>query len=301
MKDFPSCFGENAVQVSDSSSSSSNHNKTAQNLVTCVYRCQLRGRPCSVTVTWTKNLMGQALGVGIDDHNNNSLCKLDVKPWLFSKWKGTKTLESHLGKIDIYWDLSSAKFGSSSEPLQGFYLGIVSNKRMVLLLGDMRKEAFKKTGATSLPGNSLFVAKREHIFGKRVFNTKTRFCENGRLHDLSVECETSRVSDLCLVVRVDTKTVMKVKRLQWKFRGNHTILVDGLNVEVFWDVYNWLFGTSLENAVFMFKTAVSAEKVCASQTVMDPQTVHWSWSQRFQDSESQFLGFSLILNAWKNE
>lgn len=301
MKDFPSCFGENGVQVADFSSSSSSTNRAAQNLVTCVYQCRLRGRSCLITVTWSKNLMGQGLSVGIDDNNNQCLCKVDIKPWLFSKKKGSKTMDVDSTKIDIYWDLSSAKFGSGPEPLDGFYFGVVFNRQMILLLGDMRKEAFKKTGVTPVPCNAIFIAKREHLFGKKVFSTKAQFCDDGQVHDLMIECDTIGVNDPCLVIRVDRKTVMQVKRLRWKFRGNHTILVDGLAVEVFWDVHGWLFGTSLGNAVFMFNTSLSAEKLWASQSLCDPNSLSWSWSQRFQDSQSKCLGFSLILYAWKNE
>ncbi|KAI8028278.1 hypothetical protein LOK49_LG02G01812 [Camellia lanceoleosa] len=142
MKDFPSCFGENGVQVADFSSSSTN--RTAQNLVSCVYQCRLRGRSCLITVTWSKNLMGQGLSVGIDDSSNQCVCKVDIKPWLFSKRKGSKSLEADSSKIDIYWDLSSAKFGSGPEPLEGFYMGVVSNRQMILLLGDMRKKLSRK-------------------------------------------------------------------------------------------------------------------------------------------------------------
>ncbi|THG09635.1 hypothetical protein TEA_022167 [Camellia sinensis var. sinensis] len=244
MRDFPSCFGENGVQVADFSSSNSS-NKTAQNLVSCVYQCRIRGRSCSITVSWSKNLMGQGLSVGIDDNTSQCLCKVDVKPWLFSKKKGSKTLEANYSKIDIYWDLSSAKFGSGPEPSEGFYVGVVSNRQMILLLGDMRKEAFKKTGATLVPSNAVFIGKREHIFGKKIFGTKAQFCDNGQLHDLRIECDTSNANDPCLTIRIDSKTVMQVKRLQWKFRGNDSILVDGLAVEVFWDVHNWLFGAQV--------------------------------------------------------
>ncbi|CBI34200.3 unnamed protein product, partial [Vitis vinifera] len=249
MRDFPSCFGENGVQVADSSSS--NATKTAQNLVTCV------------------------------------LCKVDIKPWLFSKRKGSKSLEANSSKIDIYWDFSSAKFGSGPEPLEGFYVGVVFDRQMVLLLGDLRKEAFKKTNATPVPSNAVFIAKRENIFGKKVFRTKAQFCDNGQIHDLMIECDTIGVTDPYLVIRVDSKIVMQVKQLRWKFRGNHTIAVDGLAVEVFWDVHNWLFSTTLGNAVFLFKTCLSAEKLWASQPLSDPN--------------SQALSFSLILHALKNE
>lgn len=298
MRDFPSCFGENGVQVADSSSS--NTSKNAQNLVTCVYQCRIRGRSCLITITWSKNLMGQGLSVGIDDSANHCLCKVDIKPWLFSKRKGSKSLEAYSCKIDVYWDLSSAKFGSGPEPSEGFYVAVVVDRQMALLLGDMRKEAFKKTGATPIPSNSVFVAKREHVFGKKAFRTKAQFCDNGQIHDLVIECDTIGVSDPCLLLRVDCKTVMQVKQLRWKFRGNHTILVDGLAIELFWDVHNWLFGTSVGNAVFMFKTCSSAEKLWASQPLSDPNVLPWS-SQRFLDSRSQNLGFSLILYAWKHE
>ncbi|KAH7571932.1 hypothetical protein JRO89_XS04G0168700 [Xanthoceras sorbifolium] len=245
--------------------------------------------------------MGQGLSIGIDDAANHCLCKVDIKPWLFSKRKGSKSLEAYSCKIDIYWDLSSAKFGSGPEPLEGFYVGVVVDKQMVLLLGDMRKEAFKKTNATPVASTAVFVAKREHIFGKKVFNTKAQFCDNGQIHNLLIECDTNGVSDPYLIIRVDGKTVMQVKRLRWKFRGNHNILVDGNAVEVFWDVHNWLFGTSLGNAVFMFKTCLSAEKLWASGPLSEPNTLPLSFSQRFLDSKSQSLGFSLILYAWKNE
>ncbi|KAA8550853.1 hypothetical protein F0562_002537 [Nyssa sinensis] len=234
MRDFPSCFGENGIQVADSSSPSTA--KTTQNSVTCVYQCQLSGISCLITVTWTKNLMGQGLSVGIDDSNKQCLCKVDIKPWLFSKRKGCKNLEVDSSLIDIYWDLSFAKFGSGPEALEGFYLAIVFNQELVLLLGDLRKEAYRKIDTAPVASKSSFIAKREHILGKKLYGTKVQFCNEGQSHDVSIECDTVGVNDPWLVIRIDSKAVMQVKNLRWKFRGNHTILVDGFPVEVFWDV-----------------------------------------------------------------
>ncbi|GMI73818.1 hypothetical protein like AT5G28150 [Hibiscus trionum] len=290
MRDFPSCFGENGVQVADSSSSSAA--KAAQNLVTCVYKCRLDGRSCLITVTWTKNLMGQGLSVVIDDSADHCLCKVDVKPWLFSKRKGSKNLELDCGKIDICWDLSNARFGSGPEPVEGYYLAVTFEQETVLLLGDLKKEAIKKVDT----GGAVFVAKREHIVGKTLYGTKARFCDKGRTHDVVIECDVDD-KDPCLVVRIDSKTVMRVKRLKWKFRGNHTISVDGVAVEVFWDVHNWLFGNATGNGVFMFKT----DKLCGKQSGFDPSVLAWSDSKEFRDHGAQGLGFSLILFAWKHE
>uniref|UniRef100_A0A5B7B7F7 DUF868 domain-containing protein n=1 Tax=Davidia involucrata TaxID=16924 RepID=A0A5B7B7F7_DAVIN len=301
MRDFPSCFGENGVQVADAACSSVS--KASQNLVTCIYQCKLFGKSCLITITWSKNLMGQCLSVEIEDLSTQCLCKVDVRPSLFSKRKGSKCLEVNSCKIDVYWDLSLAKFGAGPEPLEGFYLSVVCKGEMVLLIGDLRKEAFKKTNAIATPSlsNAIFISKREHIFGKRVYGTKVQFCDNGQIHELSIECDTVGVDDPCLVIRVDSKMVMKVKHLRWKFRGNYRILVDGLPVEVFWDVHNWLFGTTTGSAVFMFQTCLSAEKLWASQTVSDSSMPTWSCSQSFIESKLPGLGFSLVLYAWKNE
>ncbi|KAK3018358.1 hypothetical protein RJ639_004770 [Escallonia herrerae] len=299
MRDFPSCFGESGVQVADSSSSSSNAVRTAQNLVTCVYQCRLDKISRFVTVTWTKNLMGQGLSVGIETVTNQCLCKVDIKPWLFSKRKGHKTLQVDSNIIDLFWDVSSAKFGSGPEPLEGFYLAIVCNQEVILLLGDLQNEAYKKTDASPSMSSAVFIAKKEHIFGKKFYRAKAQFCAKGQTRDIVIECDTADTSDPCLVVRIDTQAVMQVKRLRWKFRGNNTILVDGLPVEVYWDVHSWLFGNVMGNAVFLFETCMSDEKLLTSQSISSP-LLSWSCSQR-RDSQSHGQGFSLILYAWKNE
>lgn len=306
MRDFPSCFGENGVQVADASCSSSVGGGAIkgshQNLVTCVHQCKLLGKSCLITIVWSKNLMGHCLSIEIDDLSRQCLCKVDVKPSLFSKRKGSKFFEVNSAKIDIYWDLCLAKFGSGPEPLEGYYLAVVCKGEIVLVVGDLRKEAFKKTNATLSLSSPLFISKREHISGKKVYGTKAQFSDNGQIHDLKIECDTNGNDDPCLVIRIDSKPVMQVKHLRWKFRGNYTILVDGLPVEIFWDVYNWLFSSScLGSAVFMFQTCLSAEKLWTSQTISDLSLLPWPSSGILGDSKQPGLGFSLMLYVWKNE
>lgn len=62
------------------------------------------------------------------------------------------------------------------------------------------------------------------------------------------------------MVQLDSKIVMQVKHLVWKFRGKSTISVDGIPVEVYWDVHNWLFGSPAGNAFFMFQMCAGADK-----------------------------------------
>nr|XP_043636870.1 uncharacterized protein LOC122607865 [Erigeron canadensis] len=302
MRDF-SCFSENGVQVADAASSSNasittSSSKIGQNLVTCVYQCRLRNfSSFIITITWTKNLMGQGVSVQIDDSTNQCLCKVEIKPWLFTKRRGVKNVEVGSKLIDIHWDLASAKFGVSPEPLEGFYFAIVVNQDLILMLGDMVKDAKNKIDASGFAPNVVFVSKKEHIFGKKAYSTRGQFCGKGKVHDIMIECDLMGTNDPCLLIRIDGKTLMQVKHLRWKFRGNFTILVDGLPVEVYWDVHNWLFGKLMGEAIFLFQTCLSAEKMWASQSILEPS---WSGSLH-RDPHTQGLGFSLVLCAWKNE
>ncbi|XP_019197350.1 PREDICTED: uncharacterized protein LOC109191221 [Ipomoea nil] len=307
MRDFPSCFGESGVQVADSSSSSGSSGRAAQNLVTCVYLCELRGVSRFITVTWTKNLMGQGLLIGVENPTGESLCKVDIKPSLFSKRKGSKNAELGSSAVEVYWDFSNAKFGSSPEPLEGFYLAVTLNQELILLTGDLQKLAYKKIdAAVTIPAacTTTFLAKREHISGKKLYAAKAQLSDKGALHDISIECDDSghgsSSSDPCLVIRVDGQPVMQVRQLRWKFRGNHTILVDGNLVQVLWDVHDWLFGNTAAaaNGVFLFQTSSScssSDKLWSSQLAFN-----CSEFQHSQPSCSKAQGFSLLLYVWKD-
>ncbi|RRT67545.1 hypothetical protein B296_00026237 [Ensete ventricosum] len=280
--------GGSTGEVSDSSTRT---NKTAQNLVTCIYQAQILGRPHTINMTWSRTLMGQGLSMGIDGFSNQCLCKVEIKPWLFSKRKGSKSLVVENNKIHVFWDLSAAKFGPGPEPLEGFFVAVVSDLEMVLLLGDLTKEAYRRTNARPPPSNAALIARKEHIHGKKVYSTKARFCDNGHSHDVAIECDTVGLNEPYLEIHINKKRVLQIKRLSWKFRGNQTILVDGLPVEVFWDVHSWLFGPPTGNAVFMFQTCLSGEKMLPLSA---PQALGESQLQ-------ETAGFSLVLYAWKNE
>ncbi|KAK9070904.1 hypothetical protein SSX86_009472 [Deinandra increscens subsp. villosa] len=296
MKDFPSCFAENGVQVADASCTSAaalatttvSKAKASQNLVTCVYQTKLLGKSRLIIITWSKNLVGHCFSVEIEDLSHKTLSRLDVKPSIFSKRKGSKSIEVDFIKIDVFWDLTNARFGSSPEPIEGFYLGLVFKGEMVLLIGDLRKEMLKKTKHLT---TSFRLLKREHLFGRNVYATKAQFKDNGQIHDLRIECDTLGTDEPRLVVRMDSKVVMQVKHLVWKFRGNCTISVDGLPVEVYWDVHNWLFGSTTGSAVFMFQTSSGVGK--SGSFAADRSIVPWPCSQG--------SSFCLTLYAWKNE
>lgn len=73
------------------------------------------------------------------------------------------------------------------------------------------------------------------------------------MREIQIDCGGRDYSRLCF--SVDGKKVLQIKRLKWKFRGNERVEIDGVNVQISWDVYNWLFekGNSDGHAIFMFK------------------------------------------------
>ncbi|GJN11290.1 hypothetical protein PR202_ga29470 [Eleusine coracana subsp. coracana] len=285
MRDLTSCLSQSSVQVAQSSSSG------GQNLVQCAYLARLRGKPCRVTVTWSKVSMGQALSISLDDYSNKCLCKTEVKPWLFSKRKGTKIVEVHGGgNLEITWDLSNAKFGAGPEPLEGFHVALVYDLEDVLVLGDMQNKEDGRASPDALHSDSVMIARKEHIYAKKVYAAKARFLDIGPLHHISIECDTVGVRDPSLEIRIGKKRVLQVKRLAWNFRGNQTIYVDGLPVEVLWDVHEWLFGSSNGCAVFLFQSGQSMEKFLLR-----------TCSQNEKEAQAHRFGFTLILHAWKTE
>lgn len=247
------------------------------NLSTCLYNTHLG----LFSLTWSMTLFGHSLHLDHHpfDYGNSSpisFCSnssfshaafsfhLHIKPLIFWKKRGSKKLSviptnKASKNIQLFWDLSKARFGSGPEPQSGFYIAVVVDGEMSLLVGDCIKEAYAKTKAQK-PERSqapqALVLRREHVFGNKVYTTKAKF--GGKTRDVSIDCSTSNDARLCF--SVDNVRVLQIKRLKWKFRGNERIDVDGVPVQISWDVYNWLFDDCKSNkndgnghAVFMFR------------------------------------------------
>ncbi|KAK3211493.1 hypothetical protein Dsin_016199 [Dipteronia sinensis] len=248
------------------------------NLTTCLYQTHLG----LFSLTWSRTFIGHSLHLNLHpvdfsspspsssssplfslSNNSPSLSTLSfhlhIKPFLFWKKHGSKKLTTAnttavaASSIRVFWDLSKAKFGSGPEPQSGFYIAVVFDGEMTLLVGDSTKEAYSKTRAQLTPRtNQVLVLRREHVFGNKVYTTKAKF--GGKTREISIDCSVNSDARLCF--SVDNKRVLQIKRLKWKFRGNERIEVDGVSIQVSWDVYNWLFEDLNNNghaAVFMFR------------------------------------------------
>ncbi|XP_027347855.1 uncharacterized protein LOC113859244 [Abrus precatorius] len=300
MRDIVSCFSENSVNVSHYYSCSSYSNNTCisptaapstQNSISSVYKILLSTlKHFLITVTWCKSHSNQGLSISFGDEDPSPF-RLNTNSRFFRKKKGSKLIESsHELKIEVMWDLSNAKYDAGPEPVEGFYVVILVDSEIGLVLGDMAEEAVAKRFKTSTPMAKVsLVSRREHCSGNTLYNTKAQFCDTGTWHDVMIRCsvENEGLKYPVLSVCIDKKTVIRVKRLQWNFRGNQTIFVDGLLVDLLWDVHDWFFNPASGYAVFMFRT----------RSGMDSRL--WL-EEKIAQKDKDTVEFSLLIYACKS-
>ncbi|KAL2548706.1 Plant protein of unknown function [Forsythia ovata] len=264
---LPSCF-----RPATTKTITHHHSSTAAppptnnpNLITCLYNTGLG----LFALTWSRNLFSRSLHLHflLDNCSSAAVKENDkdlsfpslptssfhllIKPYIFWHKQGSKRLDINTksGKSAyIFWDLSRAKYGAGPEPQTGFYIAIVIDGEIVLLVGDSAKEAYSKTKARNPNRNQTMVVRREHVYGNKLYTTKASF--GGKERNISVDCRIG--DDPRLYIAVDNKRVLQIKHLKWKFRGNERIEVDGVNVQVSWDVYNWLFEEDREEGYALF-------------------------------------------------
>lgn len=237
--------------------------KVAQSTVTCFYQTNVAGFWRNVSVLWCKNLMNHSLHITVDSVSGelHYSCKIDVKPWHFWSKKGYKTFEVDGNQVELYWDLRSAKFSGSPEPISDYYVALVSDEEVVLLLGDYKKKAYKRTKSRPALVEAMLLVKKENVFAKKSFSTKARFDERRKESEIVVDSSTSGPNDPEMWISIDGIVLIHVKNLQWKFRGNQTVMVNKQPVQVFWDVHDWLFsGSGSGPGLFIFKPDAESEK-----------------------------------------
>ncbi|CAI8616264.1 unnamed protein product [Vicia faba] len=219
MRDLVSCLSENSINVSNPSCSSYSNNQcitpsthslssSTQTSVSCIYKLVLStSKQIVVTVTWCRNHSNQGLTISF----NNQDPSINTNSRFFRKKKGSKLIDFHDSKVTILWDLSNARYETSTspEPLQFYYVVVVVDSELGLILGDSETIATKMKDSIPMAKVSL-LSRREY-------------------------CSSA-----------------------WRNKGNQTIFVDGLLVDLLWDVHDWFFnsssGSSSSSGVFMFRT-----------------------------------------------
>ncbi|KAK2997828.1 hypothetical protein RJ639_025555 [Escallonia herrerae] len=307
---IPACFSSREKPIDDPAAIT----RSGQSVFMSVYRTKVADQCRLITVTWCKNLLLHGLSVSVEgpDGESRYTCKVELKPWYFWRKQGSKRFLVDGRPVDIFWDLKAAKFHGETEPSTDYYVAVVSNEEVVLLLGDLKKDAYRKTGCRPSLIDPILVSRKEHVFGKKKFLTRVKFHEKGRLHEISIECKNrggNNGVDPEMEIRIDGHLVIHIKHLQWKFRGNESIHLNKVRIEVYWDVHDWLFSPGLRHALFIFKptlTLTSPSSISTSSpplsssltsTPMSSQTGSSSSLEGFNAGGSS--EFCLFLYAWK--
>ncbi|KAG2675997.1 hypothetical protein I3843_12G031400 [Carya illinoinensis] len=295
---------------------------SGQSVFVSVYRTKIADQCRLISITWCKNLLLHGLSVSVEgpDGESHYTCKVQLKPWYFWRKQGSKRFRVEGKAVDIFWDLKAAKFNGEMQPNSGYYVAVVCDEEVVLLLGDLKNDAYKKTGCRPALIDPILVSKKEHIFGKKIFSTRVKFHEKGSLHEISIECKNTIVTGNIsngnslngvepeMEIRIDGFWVIHVKHLQWKFRGNESIHVNNMRVEVYWDVHDWLFSPGLRHALFIFKPILASISQSSSSspplssltsTPLSCQTEISGSLEGFNTSGPS--EFCLFLYAWKTE
>ncbi|XP_027339528.1 uncharacterized protein LOC113853226 [Abrus precatorius] len=321
---IPACFSSAVKSIDDHHTAVT---RSGQSVHVSVYRTKIADHCRLITITWCKNLMLHGLSVSVEGPEGESetqySCKVELKPWYFWRKHGSKRFMVDGNKaVDIFWDLKAAKFNGETEPTSEYYVAVVCDEEVVLLLGDLKKEAYRRTGCRPALIDPILVSKKEHIFGKRKFSTRAKFHEKGRCHEIQIECKNKGINggdsssevQPEMEIRFDGHLVIHVKHLQWKFRGNESIHLHKMRVEVYWDVHDWLFSPGLKHALFIFKPSLScttsmssynslssssSPPLSSSSTPLSTQTGSSGSVEGFTVSESS--EFCLFLYAWKVE
>ncbi|XP_037493212.1 uncharacterized protein LOC105640296 [Jatropha curcas] len=220
---IPACF----TSVEKLTDDPATITRSGQSVFMSVYRTKIADQCRLITITWCKNLLLHGLSVSVEgpEGENQYTCKVELKPWYFWRKQGSKRFIVDGKAVDIFWDLKAAKFNGETEPNSEYYVAVVCDEEVVLLLGDLKKDAYRKTGSRPALIDPILVSRKEHIFGKKKFSTRIKFHEKGRLHEISIECKNRTPNSNSgngiepeLEIRIDGHLAIHVKHLQWKFR-----------------------------------------------------------------------------------
>ncbi|XP_054803405.1 uncharacterized protein LOC129306712 [Prosopis cineraria] len=285
--------------------SPSSISQVPQNLVTCIYQIQPCNSPTYLTLSWSSTLLSRSLLICSTDTFSITISLNPSTLSLFKTRPGSKSIHltqtrQHVRKIKLYWDFSRARYShNSAEPESCFYLAIVSDGKLEFFLGDLFDDLTRRSNrlvTTRQPPEPVLLSRREHVFGSRSYKSRAQFL--GAKHEIEIECDEG-----VLKVKVDGQTSLVVKRLSWKFRGNERIMIDGIEVEFFWDVFSWVNSNSNGHGVFVFQVGdggVLPEMVGPEKKLMRKSLSSGPTSAPTMTSLSASLSSSSVLQ-WTEE
>ncbi|KAB1215029.1 Regulatory protein RecX [Morella rubra] len=125
---------------------------------------------------------------------------------------------------------------------------------MALLVGDLKAAAYKRTRSRPSLEDATLLCKTEHVYGKRLFCTRATLADGEKEYDIIIETSLSAPGDPEMWISIGSATMTRVTNLNWRFRGNETVMVNTSPVQILWDVHNWLHSNPGSGpGLFIFK------------------------------------------------
>lgn len=306
MRDFASCFSDQAVKVSDAtcsgsrshsifpatssaggcrsatSHSTSTDHPSIQIATSFLFKSKLSSRvnPLLINLTWSRNHASTSLSISFPEFFHS------WKPTFLPKKEGTHSFLASSSAITLLWDFSSATFDQGPDPINNFYVAVIVNSEFALLLGDQIEEFLNKFSEKLPLAEFSMICRREQVVGRTLYSiARARFGDGEKVdHEITIRCRgggSNDGKDAELSVFIDKKRMVHATKLNWNFRGNQTIFIDGSPVDVMWDMHGWWFSGMVGQSVFMFRKRSALES-------------------RLWLEEQETVGFSLLIQAFRS-
>ncbi|CAL1373065.1 unnamed protein product [Linum trigynum] len=274
MRSIATCYSEHATKVSDSYCSGPASSRTsiphhpirpAPSSVTSTYKIiRNTSSPIFVTVSWSGcGRGGRGFSVSVTDKIKSSACHSPANSFhQLRKPKGSNEFEACGSRIELLWNLSPAFYETGPEPVSGFYVVVLVDSEPGLFLGDVEEIedeegeiGFPKLGVNGekirLAAELSPVSRIEKFVsggsGHGSYSTRAQFSRVGEMHDVMINFGSGGDRSAAgMSVWIDGRRVFQVRRLRWNFRGNQTIFLDGIVVDVMWDLHDWSFKETWE-------------------------------------------------------
>ncbi|KAK7276995.1 hypothetical protein RIF29_18144 [Crotalaria pallida] len=229
-----------------------------QHSIIFVYQTKVAESYRCITATWCKSTKEHTLSMSVEKNTieeNKYTCKIELESGQSWGKKGLRSFEIDGERVDIFWDFRHAVFSAGPQPCSCYYVALVYKKEVLLLLGDLAKDAYRRTKSKPSSEEVTLLCKKENVHGKKVFCTKTMLEEGKREHDIVIETSLSGPDDPEMWISIDGMLASRIMNLNWRFRGNEIVMVNNLPVQIFWDVHDWLFNEvgSGGPGLFIFK------------------------------------------------
>ncbi|KAL8481673.1 hypothetical protein ACS0TY_027978 [Phlomoides rotata] len=118
-----------------------------ENVVTCLYKINLSSsrKQILISLSWSKTNLSHDLNIIFGyDPSTSTAVKLNTNPRIFKKLKGSRNVKFHNSSIEVLCDLSAARYETGSEPVDGFYVLIIVDSQLGLIVGDLGEEASQR-------------------------------------------------------------------------------------------------------------------------------------------------------------